>query len=62
MYEDSCDAQPEVQLRLDLDEAPMPIAGLPSWEGLPAARRTAVIAALARLLAKAGYVDESHSA
>jgi hypothetical protein len=62
MNEDARDAQPEIQLRLDLDEAPVPIAGLPSWDGLPAAQRAAVIAALARLLAKAGLVDESHSA
>ena len=62
MNEDSRDVPPDVQLRLDLDEAPVSIAGLPRWEGLPAAQRTAVIAALARLLAKAGFVDESHSA
>ncbi len=46
----------ERQLQLGLDEHLPATATLPSWEGLPDQQRVAVIATLARLLAKAGLI------
>ena len=47
------------ELQLQFDFGPS-VPGAPSWEGLPAGQRAAVVVALARLFAKAGFLAEQH--
>jgi hypothetical protein len=48
----------DTESQLDLDFGKLPAPSAPDWESLPEASRIEAMTALARLLAKAGSVEE----